>query len=87
MFGREVQQFGGEFFGSDVVVDSVSNAVSLKAMVDVELLLEVSFEGCVEKRDSGCGQLHRGGEASLDNSNVAGGQHAVEVGHPSVNVE
>lgn len=53
-------------------------AISLHAVADVDLLLEVVLEREAEERAPVGGQLHRCAQAALDDGQVAG--RAVEVG-------
>lgn len=48
--------------------------------MDVELLLEVVLKREVHEWALGCGELHAGGEAALDDGEVAGCEMAVELG-------
>ena len=64
--------------GRRLVAHMSSGAVSLEAVVDVAVLLEVVLEGEVQERSSAGDELHAGGEAALDDGEVASGQVPVE---------
>jgi hypothetical protein len=55
--------------------------VALEPMGDVVVLLEVPAQREVEERAAGCGQLHRGGEPAVADSEVAGRQMPVQLVH------
>ncbi len=53
--------------------------MAVEPVAHVEVLLEVVAEREVQERPPAGGQLHRGGQAALDDGEVAGGQVAVEL--------
>src|SRR5690606_2623812 len=59
-------------------VDGYPRTVPLETMPDVNLLFEVVQEGDVEKGAAGRGELHRGGEPTLNDGEVAGGEVSVQ---------
>src|SRR5207249_3350587 len=69
--GDEVGVGGG-------VVHVLAGAVAVEPVPDVEVLLEVVPEREVQERALGGGQLHGGGQAALDDGEVAGAQMLVE---------
>ena len=56
-------------------------------MADVEVLLEVVAQREDQERALVGGQLHRGGQAALDDGEVAGGEVLVEVVHVGADLE
>src|SRR5581483_7592889 len=73
---------GGDRLRRRVAIGHPSaGAVSLQAVTDVEVLLEVVLEWEVEERPTVGRQLHRCGQAALDDRDVASGKMAVEVVH------
>ena len=62
-------------------VHAAARAVAPEPVPHVGVLLEVVAEREVEERPAVGGQLHRRGQASLHDGEVAGGQVPVEVGH------
>src|SRR5439155_12431516 len=72
---------GDDVGGASGVVHAPSGAVAGESVGDVEALFEVVAEREVEEGPVAGGELHGGGEAALDDGQVADRQVAVQVVH------
>src|SRR5207248_6565233 len=78
----------GNLLGAVAVkVHAAAGAVALEPVADVEVLLEVMLQREIEKRPAARGQLHRGGQPTLDDREVARHKVAVEIVHVRPDLE
>src|SRR5215813_399875 len=70
-----------------VVLHAHAGAQAVEAARDVEVLLEMIAEREVEKGRAEGGQLHRAGEAALDNGEVGGGVMPKQMRHVGAHVD